>query len=275
MIGVFLTIRHGGNWEIIINRSHFYTFKTRPELLVSQFSSVLHYIQKIIEKDFGKSKAVIWSTDLPNFVVSSLHYAFPNFSLVTVRHSGLRSRFHEIFARSVFDVSEIRPVKSNTLYICSDASASTEKGFCTWGWASSEGAYSKYGYGLTKNAMTSAAELEGICQAIVANKDTEFENIHVYSDCLAETERINDYFNSRTPEIAILDFPKDVQKIAQKALAVQKSRNVSVSWVKGHKGHRLNEAADFISGKVRKEVVSGKTDPNREEIFKTLKYFTA
>lgn len=274
MICVFLTLRSDKNWEIMINRSEIINFKTHQHTFLMQISEVLHFLNETLEEKYETNEAIIWSSKISREMSNNLHYAFPNFTLLTINHSGLRYRFNEIFERSTSDVLHIKNKKSDTIYICSDASVDVARNVGAWGWVSSNGHKSEYGYGNTRHSSSSTAELEGICQAIVAHKNSEFKTIHVYSDCKQEVARISSYLKSRQPEIAILELPKEVQKIAAKAFEVCKRIDVKISWVRGHKRHRLNEAADFISGIARKEifVVSPKNDI--EKIFSTLKYFT-
>ena len=177
---VMLDIRKGGIWDVIINRSHSYSFTSPRAALPIQLTEVLHKVQQKLESDFSSKEAVVCSLYLPKEVKSAIEYSFPDFVLHNIRHAGMRQRFFELFRMNAFNSINVRPNNSDTLYVCSDASAMPERDVAIWAWVSSEGLESQYGYGTTSYGNHSdSAELEGILQGIIANRHTSRKRIHV------------------------------------------------------------------------------------------------
>lgn len=146
--------------------------------------------------------------------------------------------------------------RQSTLFIASDASSDNIKGqgHACWAWATENGE-NGYNFGYSGEQDINTTEFEGILNAIVDNRNTPHDRIHIYSDSANSVEIVNfDLVNGI--------IPREARKygfvpLAQEAYEIMQERDVKVQWVRGHKNHRLNNAADVISRTVRKRYTAG------------------
>jgi ribonuclease HI len=139
-----------------------------------------------------------------------------------------------------------------TLFIGSDASGGHIGTKSAWAWCT-EGTYETGICGVKDNNVS---EFEGILRSIIGNKDAFAPRIHVYSD----SKNAIDFYNTTVIERNTLDRFRGTyfEGLIREARAVLRNKKVTVEWVKGHKTHRLNGAADNLSRHALRVSHSGK-----------------
>lgn len=177
-------------------------------------------------------------------LIQELH---PNVQFVRVCGPVLGDTF-----KRAYGMPNTRRGSGKTLFICSDASS--RSGFSTWAWCVFA-APGSYDMGVCAMDDTNVAELEGVLRGLIANKGTDYENIHLYSDSKNAVEFFDTVIvNGGTlPLLAAAE----LDDVIEEAREIVRGKTVTIEWVRGHRAHRMNQAADQISRVARQAVVRG------------------
>jgi ribonuclease HI len=228
------------------------TYNTITVPKTALFGQVVHVLSEISVLA-GENTVNVASPLFMRGSLQHLQFAFPNLKLVPVNDSGMQ----RLFFRKLEHIKNpsTAPQRKNqdrTLYICSDASKSAKHDRCGWAWYSTNaGEATRFNFGITEQSSTMRAELEGILKAITENKDSEYKKIHVYCDSQRSVELAKHILETSDSQLNIGRLEPRVQVMAFEARRIASFKNVTVSWVKGHRKHRLNVAADYLSREAR------------------------
>jgi len=234
------------SWVYILgNRKHVVT--TEGSML-EQFFEVVYHIKSRVD---AEEQLVIISPSLITMIDEPIRELFPEILFIKFDGSTLKSEFLRRFDA---DVDRNRS-GSRTLFIGADASGGHEETLSAWAWVTG-GEEGNYGMGICQFRNNNISEFEGILRAIVENRDTKYDRMHVYSDSKNAIEYFERSVNGGEALALIagtylVDLVEEVREIAAEKL-------VTLGWVRGHRTHRLNTAADCISRHARKSAQSGK-----------------
>lgn len=237
-------------WSYIIDHKYYVAVTPRGSLL-EQMVHVLTEIQDTFDL-FGKEVTVV-STTLLRSVLYDLTLSFPSMRFVPVADSEVARVFRNVMNRAGEDKGLVRRKtrNSNTLYICSDASKSASHNMCGWAWFSTVEGSSGYGFGVSEHRSTVSAELEGILHAIIDNSGVKQKNLHIYCDSQRSVEWAQALLSKRLTTTKIGAASGRLLALVHEARKVVEVKNVTVEWVRGHRSHRLNVAADYLSREAR------------------------
>lgn len=241
----------GHTWCYLLGQDY-YTVDYTPGSLFEQLIHVVSHIRDV--HDYYDKHFIVCSSMLVKEVTSMLQKTFPAVSFVPIQNSGVMHVFQQMmdYAR------ESRPARGsrvgNTLYLCSDASLSNSTlGLSGWAWVSNVGGKLHYNFGVSEQRSIVHAELEGILRAIVDNRKTRFSTIHVYCDSQRSVEWVNRLlYDSKTRESLLRTLDKRILVLVDIAREVALQKRVRVQWVRGHRTHRLNVGADYLSREARR-----------------------
>lgn len=235
-------------WSYIIDRVR-YTVMTPPCSLLEQ---LVHLLTDLRDKhDLYDEDVTVCSTTLLRSVVYDLSVSFPSFRFVPITDSDVAKVFKRVASRASTSVIRKNNTKNKTLFVCSDASKSASTDMCGWAWFSTMDGQKGYNFGVSEHRSTVSAEMEGILRAIVDNAWTEHTTIHVYCDSQrsvewAQSVLYRKQFNSNGSAAT-----GRLLRLIHEARKVATEKTIRVEWVRGHRNHRLNMAADFLSREAR------------------------
>jgi ribonuclease HI len=231
-------------WSYIIDDTRYSILSSND--MLSQMVDVLTRIRDTHE--LHDADVTVFSTAFIKRFHSDMKKIFPAMSLIAVVDTDLIRLFRKIMVTDT-----VRGSKKNnkTLFVCSDASRSPLVNICGWAWFSSDNSGStNYSFGVSEEHSIVTAEFEGIMHAIVDNASKDFTTLHIYCDSKHSVDVALEYLKSKTiPNFAIND--KRMRKLMEEVYVISKQKNVRIEWVRGHKSHRLNMGADYLSRKAR------------------------
>jgi ribonuclease HI len=239
--------REGYKWSYVFAGTRF--FVTAHGNLLAQAVSVITHIRDTHE--LHDKSVSICSTAFHRSIFYDLTITFPMLKLIPVSDSDLARLFRKVMERS--DSHQPRVKNSSTLFICSDASKSVNNNLCGWAWFSSETGKKSYNFGVTEQRSIVAAEFEGILHAIIDNANSAYSTIHVYCDSQRSVEFAQEVLTGRVRSSSTLKAlgNKRIKRLAAEVLEISKTKNLRIQWVKGHRSHRLNMGADYLSRAAR------------------------
>ncbi len=234
--------RDRSRWFYMVDRTQ-YSFVGQGTIL-EQFVDVVEEIQKTIAPN--GEKLIVVSHSLITTVDPFIREWFPDIIFIKISEVNLINALVD-----AFNVPSYRKRDYRTLYIGSDGSGGHQNTISAWAWATS----TNYGTGICAFSNINISEFEGILRSLIENKDTSHARIQVYSD----SKNAIDYFVRSVIQGATLDSLKGTyfDDLIAEAREVVKNKYVMVDWVRGHKNHRLNSAADALSRHVRRSTQSG------------------
>lgn len=193
-------------------------------------------------------KVTVFSTSFLRILHSDLVLTFPHMNLIPVVDPDLTRAFNKVMKKSMV----VSKKKNRVLFVCSDASKSPKINVCGWAWYSSDttGA-TNYNFGVGYEHSTVTAEFEGIMHAIIDNADKDYTTIHVYCDSKFSVESAQFMMTKKKPIPSFAYGNKRLLKLIDEAWEVGQRKNIRIEWVRGHKSHRLNLGADYLSRKAR------------------------
>lgn len=234
-------------WSFLINHQK-YTITTPKSALLEQMVYVITDLKDLF--NLHGEAFTICSPSLIRNVLYDLTLIFPTVNFVPLADHGV----NKVFKRVLNHAGKPRknnPVKG-TVFICSDASKASNTTLCGWAWYSTAGGDSGFDFGVTEHRSIVHAELEGILRAIVSNRNNNFTTLHVSCDSKQSVDWANDLLFSRiVKDYMITPLTPTMKTLYLQARQVAKEKAVRLQWVKGHKNHRLNTAADYLSREAR------------------------
>jgi len=237
------------DWAFMVDRTRT-VFTTGGGPMVEQFIDVM---EEIMERYAANGeRIVIISPSLVPSILREMDELYPSVKFMKLADSAQLNAFMRAFTAD----APMKRGQGKTLFIGSDASGGHHKTISAWAWATS-GPEATYSMGICEFRDINISEFEGILRAIIENQDADYERFHVYSD----SQRAIDYFERGVVGDDVLPFTEDnyLAELIDSAREVMLRKNVRVEWVRGHRGHRLNTAADIISRHARKSAQSGKS----------------
>lgn len=234
-------------WSFIINHQK-HTITTPKAALLEQMVYVITDVKDMF--DLHGVSFTVCSPSLIRNVLYDLNLIFPMVNFVPLTDHGVAKVFRRVLQHAGAPRKK-NPVKG-TVFICSDASKASNTTLCGWAWYSTAGGDSGFDFGVTEHRSIVHAELEGILRAIVSNRNTNFSTLHVSCDSRQSVEWANDLLFSRVVKDHMVDpLTPTMKALYIQARAVTEEKNVRVRWVRGHRNHRLNTAADYLSREAR------------------------
>jgi ribonuclease HI len=234
------------DWVYIIgNEKHLFV---SSGTILEQFYAAVEDIQS---KNAEENELVIISPSLISMIEDDIREFFPEILFIKFDQSALSGVFLKRF-----NIESLRKTYSGrTLYVGSDASGGHHKSVAAWAWCSG-GFGGSYGMGICGFRDNNIAEFEGILRAIVENRETHFDRIHIYSD----SQRALEYFERVVENEGYLPFVAGsyLEDLIEEAREVLGEKIVTLEWVRGHRTHRLNTTADCISRHARMSAQTGK-----------------
>jgi ribonuclease HI len=254
-------------WFYLVDTTHYVI--TSSGNMLEQLVDVITRIRA--EHKLQDERFTIFSTAFLKTVFDDLRLSFPNINLVAVTEPDLAKLFNKIMRAEPLPAQK---KKGKTLFICSDASKSPHVDICGWAWFSSDktGA-TNFNFGVGKQYSIVTAEFEGILHAIIDNGDKDYSTLHIYCDSLRSVEHVQAIARKKfIPALAAED--RRLIRLIDEAYEIMQVKNVRVEWVRGHKNHRLNMGADYLSRKARiaseQRAKLAKSDPEVQVIMERL-----
>lgn len=138
-----------------------------------------------------------------------------------------------------------------------DGSSKNKTGFGGWGWHCSYDGERNQSYGGDKETTNNRMEMTAVIEGLLFLKDLPNppDKIIVVSDSQYVIKGITEWIvgwelrgwvNSQGKPVLNRDLWEELD-------ALQKPLNIEWHWVKGHAGNQMNEYADELAGKGRKE----------------------
>lgn len=248
---VVLVQKFGHNWGYLIGHEYRALTVERGSLL-EQFISIIDQIRDA--HDFHDEHFILCSSVLVREVVPHLTSIFPLVTFVPIRDTGVM----QVFRRVMEYANASRPTRGsrakNTLYVCSDASYGQTAGLSGWAWVSNHGGVPDYNFGVSEQSSIVHAELEGILHAIVENRKKKVSTIHVYCDSQSSVAWADEILHGSFKKLDAVtrSLSKRTQALALQAREIATEKNIRIEWVRGHKAHRLNVGADYLSREARR-----------------------
>lgn len=232
-------------WEYVVNGQKF-LFTSEGDLF-EQFFNAVEDVKSQLDDDVN---LVIMSPSLITMVEEPIREIYPDILFVKLNDSTMTTAFERAFNVDV----TMRRANARTLFIGADASGGHQATISAWAWAT-HGVDGSYGMGICEFRDNNMSEFEGILRAIIENKDAPYEHFHIYSDSKNAIGYFEESMKGVNLDIIgdsyLADLVDEVRFIAQ-------AKKVTIGWVRGHRQHRLNMAADVISRHARKSAQSGK-----------------
>lgn len=238
------TVRN--EWQYIVN-GNVHTVSTSGDV-VEQFIDVVEHMKKDYYRE--GNRFVIISRSLISEIESELDELYPEITFLKLKDVSAVQAFTFTFSQP----SVKKKAASRTLFISSDASGGRAHSSSTWAWATS-GVAASYNMGVCTLHDINLAEFEGLLRAIIDNQYTAARAIHIYSDSLNALEMFRQSVVGDAPLRA--DIAKYFSSMVKEARKVMLRKKVTTEWVRGHRSHRLNTAADFLSRHARKNNSQG------------------
>lgn len=232
-----------------------YVYNNRKFVVHSEgdiFNQFLDAVLSIQSNMNNKAHLVIISPSFIKQIEATMHELFPEVTFIAFEGTSLRN----IFGRAFQDEVKIRSGSQNrTLYIGADASGGHEESLSAWAWCSS-GVEASYGMGICPVRNNNYSEFEGILRGIVDNRNTSCGRMHVYSDSRNAIEFYEQaVVNGEDLEALSGTY---LTELVEEAREVSNEANITLEWVRGHRNHRLNQTADYISRLARKGAQTGR-----------------
>ena len=242
--------RDRAGWFYMVDRTQ-YAFAGEGTIL-DQFVSVVEEIKTTVAPN--GEKLIIVSHSLITMVEALIREKFPEITFVKLSEVNLINALIDAFNVPSYK----KKVTPKTLYIGSDGSGGHHNTISAWALATSTG----YGMGVCAFRDINISEFEGILRSLIENRDTVHPRIQIYSD----SKNAIEYFMRIVMNNDSLDTLKGTyfDGLIEEAREVVKSKHVRVEWVRGHRSHRLNTAADAISRHARRSAQSGKNIKNMQ-----------
>lgn len=216
--------------------------------IFNQFLDAMIDIQSNVEEG---TRLVVISPTFIKRIEATMRDLFPEVTFITFDGANMRS----IFRRAFHDAMKPRTSVNRVLYIGADASGGHHDSLSAWAWCSS-GVDGSYGMGVCMFKNNNYSEFEGILRGIVENRESPYARLHVYSD----SKNAIDFFTQTVVDGEMMDSLKDTYlvELIEEAREVCAEKKVTIEWVRGHRSHRLNQTADYISRLARKGAQSGR-----------------
>lgn len=239
--------REGYKWSYVFASTRY--FVTAYGNLLEQSVAIITHIRDT--HDLHDKSVSICSTAFHRTTFYDLTITFPMIKLIPINDTDLARLFRKVMERSVSHQPRVK--SSSTLFICSDASKSVDNNLCGWAWFSSEPDKKSYNFGVTEQRSIVAAEFEGILHAVIDNANSAYSTIHVYCDSQRSVEFAQEVLTGRVRSTSTLKAlsNKRIKQLALEVLEISKNKNIRIQWVKGHRSHRLNMGADYLSRAAR------------------------
>jgi ribonuclease HI len=237
------------SWAYLVDKKLTNLTATNP-MIAEQFYDVLEHI-KLHEVPAGEEFIVV-SPSLISMIEVDIRALFPEVTFIKLGDANLSRAFHDAFAVPSYQ----KKAHKTTLFIGSDASGGHRGTVCAWAWVTA-GAEANYSMGICEFRDINISEFEGMLRAVIENQETKHARIHVYSDSTSAV----DLFNRAIKDGETLDVTRGnyLTDLIAEVRKVSMVKNISVGWVRGHRKHRLNQAADCISRHARLSVQGGKS----------------
>lgn len=246
--------RDNFNWSYVFEGKR-YAYASQGPLLIQAVDVITHI--RDTHDLFEREDIAICSTSFVKTVFYDLALSFPMMRLVPVVDADIIKIFNKTLA-DPSSMIESNVKRSNTLFICSDASKGNRTELAGWAWfASGSGRKKVYNFGVTENRSIVEVEFEGILRAISDNADTDADTIHVYCDSKRSVEFAQAVLDGRYYKLDKVTGTR-LARLIRDAEKVIAEKDVRVQWVKGHRNHRLNMGADFLAKKARYASESGR-----------------
>lgn len=233
-------------WSYLIDMTHYSVYSTGN--MLEQLVDVITVIRDT--HDFHGSEITICSTAFMRALFEDLKLIFPHMNLIAITDNDLSKLFTKIMSNAATSTYRKR---NRRLFVCSDASKSPSVDLCGWAWFSSDNSGAQnYNFGVGKENSTVTAEFEGILHAIIDNADKGYNTIHVYCDSMQSVECAQKAILSLKRVMPLFaKTNKRLAKLIEEAYFVSLTTNIRIEWVRGHKSHRLNMGADYLSRRAR------------------------
>jgi ribonuclease HI len=231
-------------------------FTTNGGPIVEQFIDV---VEDIKDNHVGPDeKLLIITRAFSHIIAVEAKELYPEVTFLKLSDAAQAAAFLKAFSAP----APAKRGQSRTLFIGSDASGGHEGTICAWAWCTN-GKNANYSMGICEFRDINISEFEGILRAIIENQDTKFDRIHVYSD----SKNAIDFYNRGVVGNEVLNITEGnyLADLVTEARQVINRRHVTVEWVRGHRSHRLNTAADVISRHARMSAQSGKNIRQMQE----------
>lgn len=214
--------------------------------ITESFAAVIEEIKRL-HAPKGE-KLIIISQSLMN-KVEPVMLTFPEITFLKLSEANLISAF-----LSAFTVPSYKAKSTpRTLFCGSDASGGHHETLSAWAWATETG----YSMGVCQFRDVNISEFEGILRAIVENRGTPSPRIHVYSDSQNAIEIFNNaVIRGGTPKFMAGTY---LEALVAEVREILNGKIVTVEWVRGHRSHRLNGAADCLSRHARRSAQTGRS----------------
>jgi ribonuclease HI len=239
-------------WEYILDQE-LTVIKVPNITFLDQLDMVIAHIKGQLPAD--ETFTVLTTARFPH-CIEELSVLHPEVSFLFPPILTLKKRFTRMFDERVLRAAR----NKNTLFIGSDASSDMGGDISAWAWVT-DGVAASYATGVRESFPTHVAEFSGILHAIVDNRDTIHPRVHVYCDSMTALEAFQKVVMEG--ESVVKKQEEDyahLQELIAEARQVTQVKNITTSWVRGHKNHRLNDAADSMSRYARHAYMEGKTD---------------
>lgn len=267
-IVVLLTKERGTReWSYLIDSTRYYV--ATDGNLLEQTVGVITALRET--HNLYNANVSICSTYFVESIFYDLTLIFPTMKLIPIVDADIARIFKKVVARST--TAGTRTKQGDTLFVCSDASKGAKGNLCGWAWFSSAAGQKSYNFGVSEQHSIVEAEFEGILHAIIDNGNTSHNTIHVYCDSQRSVEFAQALLAGKLKSIKSAT-SKRIMALADAAVEVAVRKNVKVQWVRGHRSHRLNVGADYLSRQARfASERQGRLDPQDREIRAVMSLF--
>lgn len=218
----------------------------RTSYLLEEFSEAIDQLK--LKFNAGENQLVFLTRSYGKSVDREIRELHPDILFVKLSDMAMISAFISAFQVNAYK----KRTNGRTLYIGSDGSGGHNETISGWAWASQD----SYNMGICQVRDINISEFEGMLRAIIDNKDTPYARICLYSDSIVASQNYEKAIvNGET-----LSFVEGayLEPLVTEVREIVKDRIVKLVWVKGHRTHRLNTAADILSRHIRKWAFSGK-----------------
>lgn len=237
--------RERNTWEYVVNNEH-YIYQTEGEL----FEQFVYVVEDILTQVTEDANLVIISPTFLVMIEEQVKEFFPDILFLRLNDAAGRQAFERAFnGRAVH-----RRSQTHTFFIGADGSGGHANTISAWAWVAN-GEHGDYGMGICEFKDNNLSEFEGILRGIIDNKDVPYNRIHVYSD----SSNAIQYYRAmveRNEPVAIITGTY-LEELVDEVKMIASGKRITVSWVRGHRQHRLNMAADIISRHARMSVQKG------------------
>jgi len=237
--------RNRAGWNYMADREKF-SFQSEGTI-VDQIIDVVIDIQKNVAPN--GEKLFIISHSIISIVDAIAKDLFPEITFMKLSDANLIAAFANAFVVPSYKKSN----DQKTLFIGSDASGGHHETISAWAWATE----SSYSMGVCEFRDVNISEFEGILRAIIENRENAATKFHVYSDSTCAIA----YFTAAVLGDEELEFVKGTYfvDLISEVKEILSLKTVKVEWVRSHKTHRLNGAADCLSRHARRSAQGGKS----------------